>query len=726
MPVPPLPISVAASSNSAGAPSSLLGEPLRVRDHRLAHGVDEVDRAQLSLFAEAGDDHRERPRHREHVVRVLADVAEDLVHADAVGIDARGERAAHRPADQLVDHRFGAGERERSVMADDERLVDELQIGVEHRHVQRAARRSRAHRFTWQATRRRRARRPGVDGGVDGCTPRDGRLRTTLVAAAAERDGDARRLERVEQRGLAVDEQLEIGVERLRDGRQVAVRGVDLPRANPRQARARERHATVADGVGVLEAALAHEEAARRERSLADDEQHLLHVGAELRDLLVELAAQRDRLVENALRRRAPSIDRLLHAFVVPEAALEEALEVLVGELLPGLAAVERVRRVEQRRLQLQEARHSGHHRARAAVVEQRAERGERVAEGVVARERLHRRPRSAVRGSEHQHPRAVARQHALPGLGLLDRHRARDQAAHRVGDDAHRLLARRARGERRVDRVGETARLVLDRSAPVVAERDHLVAVGEALDEVAVDAADRPVGLDARRRLRIPGERIEAVDEAKAEPDALAVLLQVRAEDAGKDEHRGPIGRARRVAGAARARDRERGARPARILARPRERADRREVGRSVVEQRGRDRLHRALVAEVVEVRDLAALVEQEARAAAVRGLRPRRAAVHRARLHDQVVVGPVEGVGEQRLDPRGDRVALHVAGDDAQLAGNRLGCAVQPGDDRARRASSPRGPEARRARRGGARPRAGNRPPPERPGCSPARGTS
>ncbi len=53
---------------------------------------------------------------------------------------------------------------------------------------------------------------------------------------------------------------------------------------------------------------------------------------------------------------------------------------------------------------------------------------------------------------------------------------------------------------ERGVDRVGEAARLVLDRPAPVEGERDHLVAVGEALDQVVVDAADRPVGLDAAR----------------------------------------------------------------------------------------------------------------------------------------------------------------------------------------------------------------------------------
>ena len=159
-----------------------------------------------------------------------------------------------------------------------------------------------------------------------------------------------------------------------------------------------------------------------------------------------------------------------------------------------------------------------------------------------------------------------------------------------------------------------------------------------------------------------------------------LPSLFRLEPRMPGHDEHRRLVGRARRVAGAARARDRERGARAARVLAGPRQRADRREVGGRIVEQRARDRLHRALVGEVVEVRDLAALVEQEARAAAVRGLGARRAAVHRARLHDEVVVGPVERVGEQRLDPRADRVAFHVAGDRR---------AARPGSSRSRRSA-------------------------------------
>ena len=82
----------------------------------------------------------------------------------------------------------------------------------------------------------------------------------------------------------------------------------------------------------------------------------------------------------------------------------------------------------------------------------------------------------------------------------------------------------------------------------------------------------------------------------------------------------------------------------------------------------------------EVVEVRDLAAVIEHEGGAC-----RARRAAVHRARLHHEIVVGPVERVGQQCLQPRRDRIALDVAGDDAQIAGNRFVYRVQPPHQRA-----------------------------------------
>ena len=199
-----------------------LGEPLRVGDHRLANRVDEVDRAQLAFLAEAGDDDGERARHRQHVLRVLPDVAEDLVRADAVGIDAGGERAAHRPADEPVDDAFGAGQRERAVVADDERLVHELEVGVEDRDVQGAARRAGARAVARRARvaaehvgrRRRRRRRLAAarrPAARDARRRIGGRARAGDIAGAAH--ADRRRIEDVEQRRLAARQQLEVGRE---------------------------------------------------------------------------------------------------------------------------------------------------------------------------------------------------------------------------------------------------------------------------------------------------------------------------------------------------------------------------------------------------------------------------------------------------------------------------------------------------------------------------------
>src|SRR5262249_4915183 len=86
------------------------------------------------------------------------------------------------------------------------------------------------------------------------------------------------------------------------------------------------------------------------------------------------------------------------------------------------------------------------------------------------------------------------------------------------------------------------------------------------------------------------------------------------------------------------------------------------------------------ALVAEVVEVRDPAALVEKKGRAADAR-----HAAIHRARLAAGVVVGPLVSVGTQRFQPGRDRVAFEVTGHDTQLSRNRAVGGVQPAYQRA-----------------------------------------
>ena len=94
-----------------------------------------------------------------------------------------------------------------------------------------------------------------------------------------------------------------------------------------------------------------------------------------------------------------------------------------------------------------------------------------------------------------------------------------------------------------------------------------------------------------------------------------LAVDLEIAAENAGQDEHR-------------------RSSDPARPRPAARDAVDDSPAHESgpisrnpcgcVVTQRADDRLGRALVAEVVEVRDLAALIEHEGRARVARGVPP------------------------------------------------------------------------------------------------------
>ena len=59
--------------------------------------------------------------------------------------------------------------------------------------------------------------------------------------------------------------------------------------------------------------------------------------------------------------------------------------------------------------------------------------------------------------------------------------------------------------------------------------------------------------------------------------------------------------------------------------------------------------------------------------------------ATIHRPRLHDQIVIGPEEAVGNERLDPGSQRIPFEVAGQHAQFAGNGVRTSVNPLDQRA-----------------------------------------
>src|SRR5689334_14225595 len=90
-------------------------------------------------------------------------------------------------------------------------------------------------------------------------------------------------------------------------------------------------------------------------------------------------------------------------------------------------------------------------------------------------------------------------------------------------------------------------------------------------------------------------------------------------------------------------------------------------------------DRRRGLSITEVIEVRDLATLVEKECRV-----LLAGRAAVHRSRLYNQIIVGPEERVRQQGLHPGYHRIPLEIPGHDPEIALDGVFGCVQPADQR------------------------------------------
>ena len=479
----------------------------------------------------------------------------------------------------------------------------------------------------------------------------------------------------VELAGVAPRQQLHIGFKGRAHIGQAAVFLVQRPGAHAGQQRALQRHTAVASvgGVEIDEAVAAQLITVGCELGLADHQQHLVGIGFEfVVTLLVKPHTQVTRLLQHRLRRHAPFIGRV-HAFTgaaVPPVVLLHALQVFTRQLGPGLALVQCQLGVQQVSLQLQEARHLGHQLPRLLVAQRAAKTRQRVAEGVVARQHLHRRPGAAVGRAQHQQARAFALHQAVESLGPFQQHGAGDDAAHAVGDDAHRLARAVAGVQRGVHRVSQAAGFFFDGAAPVEGEGNDLVGLRKVVHQVVIDQADGAVGLDVVCISRLVLELGQATDQPQAEPDAFFLELQVAAQDARQHKDRGLFADGPAVRRAAPCRPDAAG-----ILPRPRQRADGAKARRRRLRQAAHHGLHGAFIGKVVEVRGLAALVQQEAGTAHARA-----AAVHAARLHDDVVVGPVVGVGQQRLQPAADAVALQVAGHHAQVAGNGLLNAVEP----------------------------------------------
>jgi hypothetical protein len=234
----------------------------------------------------------------------------------------------------------------------------------------------------------------------------------------------------------------------------------------------------------------------------------------------------------------------------------------------------------------------------------------------------------------------------------------AREQAAHRMREDAQRLVLALAAIEFGPEALGQAAGLLAQRLAPVVGERHHAVRLAEELDQAAVGARQRLLGHDAElvgnRKLPAQPARREV---EHAHPDGVDLLAgrnaQRAAHDARQQEHhRGRAARFARLAARAR---RLRAAR------------DRREgVGEALILQQAGDHAPAGLaVDEIAEVADLAVAVAEDAR----RVLVACRAAAHVLGVDHEVVVAVVEQVGHQQCQPLEQALRLGVAGDHGQV---------------------------------------------------------
>ena len=114
--------------------------------------------------------------------------------------------------------------------------------------------------------------------------------------------------------------------------------GIHRPGGDTGQQRVGDGDAAVAAirRIEVLEAFFSHRDAGGRERPLPHHQRHLRRIGCQRRQLRVQPAAQRHRLVQHGLRRRAPLVDRALRVRLVPEVEPAQCRHVVVGEFLPG------------------------------------------------------------------------------------------------------------------------------------------------------------------------------------------------------------------------------------------------------------------------------------------------------------------------------------------------------------------------------------------------------
>ena len=119
-----------------------LSYSLRPGDGRLAHCAYQIGGAQLSLLTEPGDDHRFGTWCLPWILGIGAGVNEHLVRARRFRVQPDLQRFVHRAAQQPVHHELGAGQAQRPVVTEQQRLANETQVAVDDGDRQRGATRS--------------------------------------------------------------------------------------------------------------------------------------------------------------------------------------------------------------------------------------------------------------------------------------------------------------------------------------------------------------------------------------------------------------------------------------------------------------------------------------------------------------------------------------------------------------------------------------------------------
>ena len=359
-------------------------------DDGLPHRVHEIRRAERSFFTEPGDDDCLGAWQLEGIVGVLARVGEHEMRTGLVGIAAELQPRCHRAADEAVDDALRAGEAHGAVVAEEEWMVLEVQVAVDDGDLERQS--------GWRGVRRACALlaedialvlgRCAAIAGARGTAPHVRCRGCVRATRGCEHGGERSGRPRVQQLGVCGEGVL--------FGRQRAMITIDLPRAHSGYGGARRGHSAVAlfGEIEVNETIVVCLISIRRERRVSDNEHHLAQhtVLAECR-LCVETLAQFDGAREHRLCRDAPVGFVELDAERVPDVVAREMIAIELGQALPCLLLAEAHTLVEETGLELQEARELSDDVARTVTAERCADRGEHVAEGVVAGEHLHGRP---------------------------------------------------------------------------------------------------------------------------------------------------------------------------------------------------------------------------------------------------------------------------------------------------------------------------------------------